>query len=217
MKAIILLSGGLDSAVILALALEQKRECLALSFDYHQRHAIELDYARKLTAYYQVPHQIIQIDPSFFKNTSLVDLPNVPKHRSLETIHTSFPSTYVPARNTLFLSYAIGMAEIWNANEIHFGPNAMDTGPYVDCRPEYVQAMQQVARLGTRQGVNGNGAEIMTPLIHLNKEQIGEKAKDLKVPIDLTWSCYDPQGKDPCRCCDACTLRESALFRPIQA
>lgn len=211
MKAIILLSGGLDSAVILAMAVKLDRECLALSFDYNQRHRIELDYASKLAEYYGIPHQIIKIDPSFFKNTKLVKSEPSSQLPSHFTATTKVPSTYVPARNTLFLSYAMGLAEIWEAQEIHFGPNAADADFYVDCRPDYVNAIQQVARLATKQGAEGNAPKIVTPLMHMSKEEIAFKAFELNLPIEMTWSCYDPQGQVPCQVCNACILRQKAL------
>lgn len=211
MKAIILLSGGLDSSLLLAMAVQQKKECLALSFDYNQRHRIELSYAKKIAHYYGVEHKILQIDANSFQNSSLIDRKDISKNRTKDQIFASSPSTYVPARNTLFLAYGIVFAEIYGANEIHFGPTATDFDSYIDCRPEFINAMQGVANLATNQAILGKAPLIVTPLIQMTKEEIVQKAVSVKLPLELTWSCYDPQTEQPCLECDACVLRKMAL------
>lgn len=213
MKAIILLSGGLDSTVVLALAIEQGRECVCLSFDYGQRHKIELERARAIAARYHCHHRIVTIDPATFSNTSLVDQKAVPKGRTLEEMRTQgIPSTYVPGRNTLFLAYAAGQAEIYDAAEIWTGPNLLDHNPYPDCRPEFYTAFQGLLNLATKQAVEGAPPRIRTPLIEWDKARIVQEAKRLGVPIELTWSCYAPQEDlTPCGACDACKIRLAAL------
>lgn len=216
LKAIVLLSGGLDSAVMLALALEQEKECFALSFDYGQRHRVELRSALALAQYYGVSHKILTI-PSHFSSSSLLENSPaqncVPKGRSTEKIaNEGIPSTYVPARNALFLAFAMGQAEILEADEIHFGANKMDFFAYPDCRPAFFQVFQEVINQGTKRGVEGNPPKLITPLIFLDKRTIAQQAKDLNVPIALTFSCYDPTEEgQPCTACDACLLREEAL------
>lgn len=204
-KAIILFSGGLDSTVMLALALEQKRDCHCLSFNYGQKHKIELEHAKAIAAHYRVPHRIITIDPSAFETTSLVSNISVPKYASAkEASETGVTSTYVPARNTLFLSYALGQAEILGADEIYFGPNAMDYASYIDCRPAFIEAFQHLAA----HAINSTAPKIVTPLIHWTKEEIVKKGKELNAPLKMTFSCYDPTpDHKPCGSCQACQLR----------
>lgn len=213
MKAIILFSGGLDSTVVLAMALANKRECIALSFDYGQKHRVELQAAKTIAAYYQVPHQILTIDPSAFGHSSLVSHRPVPKDRTLAQRNSGeIPNTYVPARNVLFLAFALGQAELHQAQEIHAGPNALDAIPYVDCRPAFYEAFQKVAHLATQQAAEGKGPTILTPLIYWNKKQIVETGLALKAPLHLSFSCYDPDPKGAaCSRCDACLIREQAF------
>lgn len=213
MKAIVLLSGGLDSTVILAMALQQGRECFALSFDYGQRHRVELNSAAAVAAYYHIPLHIISIDPTSFAQSSLVSSIAMPKGRTMEEIGSGgIPNTYVPARNTLFLAYALGQAEILNAQEIYVGINAMDSLPYPDCRPEFVQAFQAVINTATKQSVEGNAPQLITPLIHWNKHEIVKQGLAHKAPLHLTFSCYDPMEEGrPCHSCDACILRDQAF------
>ena len=214
MLALILLSGGVDSTVCLALALKRGLTCFALSYDYGQKHRIELESAIGIASHYQVPHQIIKIDPTVFSNTSLVTNIPVPKYKSLYSATSdSTSSTYVPARNTLFLSYALGQAERLNAEEIHFGANLADLVGYPDCRPSYFAAFQSLANFATRQGSEGRTPQICTPLIDKDKRAIVTLGKELKVPLDLTHSCYDPtpQGA-PCHSCIACLIREDAFL-----
>lgn len=212
MKAIILFSGGLDSTVVLAMAKAQGRNCIALSFDYGQSHRIELEHAKAIAEEYQVTHKIIKIDPECFEQTALVNNIQAPKNRTPDEIaRGGIPSTYVPARNTLFLAYAAGQAEIYGAEEIHCGPNLLDRNPYPDCRPEFYDAFQGVLRLATKQAAEGTPPALITPLIDWDKKRIVEEARKLEVPIQMTFSCYTPHEGSPCGACDACTLRDEAL------
>ena len=210
MKAVVLLSGGLDSATTLALARSEGYAVYALSFRYGQRHEAELVAAGRIAkALNAAEHRVINIDLGRLGGSSLTaDLP-VPKHRSASEIGTgSIPSTYVPARNTVFLSLALAWCEVLPAYHIFLGVNALDYSGYPDCRPEYITAFEQMARLATRAGVEGRPVTIHTPLIHLTKAQIIRRGIELKVDYGLTHSCYDP---DPdgraCGACDACLLR----------
>ncbi len=213
MKAIVLMSGGLDSTVILALALQKKRECLCVSFNYNQRHLIELESAKAITDYYQVPHKIITLDPSIFAGSSLLKNENqgVPKNRTADEIkNAGTPSTYVPARNTIFLSLALAQAEIFAAEEIYIGPNALDT-VYPDCSQKFIDAYQSVIHVATKQALNGNPPKLIAPLLELNKVQIIALGKELNAPLELSFSCYDPVDSEPCGLCDASTLRTTAF------
>ena len=214
-KAVILLSGGLDSTVVLALALAQGRQCSALSFDYAQRHREELERAQKIAAYYEIPHRIISIDPLTFGQSSLVSDLEAPCSRTPEQIASQgTPNTYVPARNTLFLAYALGQCELLQAHEIHFGANCLD-GPYPDCRPAYLEAFQQVICLATKQAVENCPPQLITPLLYWNKSEIIRQGLALKAPLELTLSCYRPsESGSPCQTCDACILRYEG-FRNI--
>ena len=208
-KAIILLSGGLDSTTVLALAKSEGYECYALTFNYGQRHHIEIEKTKKIVEIYKVKdHKIVNLDLRAFGNSALTDDIDVPKLRSEKEMVRDIPVTYVPARNTVFLSYALGWAEVLRANHIFIGVNALDYSGYPDCRPEYVKAFQDMANLATRAGVLGNKTYIHTPLLHLTKAQIIQKGQELGVDYGLTHSCYDPDahGK-PCNECDSCLLR----------
>jgi 7-cyano-7-deazaguanine synthase len=216
MKAIILLSGGIDSTVVLALAKSQGSECIAISFDYGQRHLIELKSATAIAQHYNVLHRVIKIDSSCFNgmalSSSLTSNIEVPTNRTLAEIEVApIPNTYVPARNTLFLAFAVGQAEVNQAQEIHFGPNALDFNHYPDCRPQYMDAYQNLINLATKQAVEGKAPQLITPLIRLDKTEIIRKGMELKVPFDLTWTCYSPKEEKPCERCDACLLRQAAF------
>lgn len=213
-KAIILLSGGIDSTVCLALAKKKNQSCIGLSFDYGQRHRVELKSAAMIANHYCIPHIVLKL-PSWGgeRSSSLLNNEAVPQDRSMDAIasHGVAP-TYVPARNTLFLSYAIAVAETNNAQEIVFGANADDCIPYPDCRPGFFEAMQKVADQATKQSVEGSPPKIITPLIHLTKKDIVVLGQNLNVPFDLTFSCYSPTDEgQPCKRCDACMLRQKAL------
>ena len=211
MKSLILLSGGLDSTVALAIALADGRECYTLSFDYGQRHKVELESAKAIAAHYCVPNQIICIDPTPFSKSSLVNLTlKVPQNRSAHDIVVSqIPNTYVPGRNTLFLAYALSIAEALEAQEIVIGANAMDASPYPDCRPAYFTAFQGLANVATKQAVENSGPKIAAPLLFWDKAQIVKKGKALNAPLEMTFSCYSPSNNEPCGGCDACVLRDS--------
>jgi len=207
-KAVLLLSGGLDSTTLLALATSQGYAIHALSFRYGQRHAAELAAARKIASHYGVvQHVITDIDLRVFGGSALTSDIEVPRNRELDD---QIPVTYVPARNTIFLSFALAWAEVLGAPDIFIGVNALDYSGYPDCRPEFIAAVQGMARLATRVGVEG-GAEpvtIRTPLIEMSKKEIIELGLSLGVDYSMTTSCYDPGADgEACGECDACQLR----------
>ncbi|MEM1283343.1 MAG: 7-cyano-7-deazaguanine synthase QueC [Chlamydiota bacterium] len=213
-RAIILLSGGLDCTVALAWALNKRQNCFCLSFDYAQKHNIELEAAKKVCAYYGLKQQVIHIDPHCFAGSSLVERElEVPKGRSENDIISSgIQSTYVPARNTLFMSYAMGYAEILNAKAIYVGFNKMDRGGYPDCLPAFVEAFQSVINVATKQSVESTPPTIISPLLDLDKREIVALGIDLGAPLELTHSCYSPTSVGlPCSLCDACRLRDDAF------
>lgn len=211
-KAVLLLSGGLDSTTLLALATSEGYAIHALSFDYGQRHSFELSAARKIAERYNVAqHSIVRIDMRAFGGSALTaDIP-VPKNRDLDVSHDEIPVTYVPARNTIFLSYALALAEVEGAREIFIGVNALDYSGYPDCRPEFIAAFEHMANLATRAGVESHGdtaIKIRTPLIDLSKREIIELGLKLGVDYSMTTSCYDPTtAGEACGTCDACQLR----------
>jgi 7-cyano-7-deazaguanine synthase len=209
-KAVVLLSGGLDSATALAIARSQGFECHALSFRYGQRHEIEIDAARRIAGRFEVArHVVLDIDLRAFGGSALTsDLP-VPKGRRLEEMAAEIPVTYVPARNTIFLSFALAWAEVLGAADIFIGVNALDYSGYPDCRPEYAEAFERMANLATRAGVEGKARfRIHTPLIRLTKAEIIRRGRELGLDYALTRSCYEP-APDGAACgeCDACVLR----------
>ena len=207
-KAVILLSGGLDSTTCLAIAKNQSFELYALTFNYGQRHDFELKSAQKIVDHYQIKnHSVVDIDLAQFGGSALTDEIDVPKDRS-ESEMTDIPLTYVPARNTVFLSLALAWAETLNAFDIFIGVNALDYSGYPDCRPEYIAAFEKTANLATKAGVSGTNFKIHTPLINMKKSEIILNGLQLGVDYSLTSSCYDPL-KDgvPCGHCDACILR----------
>lgn len=210
MKAVCLLSGGLDSATCLAYARKLGYECYALSFDYGQRHSVELEAARKLSeALGAAAHRVAKIDLRVFGHSALTADIDVPKGRDEAQMSAGIPITYVPARNTIFLSFALAWAEVLEAADIFIGVNALDYSGYPDCRPEFIEAFEKMANLATRVGVDGvTRVKIHTPLISLSKAEIVRYGMKLDVPFGLTWSCYDP-GPDgrPCGECDSCVLR----------
>lgn len=211
-KAVILFSGGLDSTVVLALALEKKRECYALSFDYGQKHACELKSAATIAAYYGISHSIISIPCDVFKQSSLVSHLRNPEQRSLDHILSGgIPSTYVPARNTLFLAYGLGYCESMNAEELHFGPNRSDACCYPDCTPKYLSLFAELMKYATKQSTEGKTPVLVTPCLEWDKEEIIRQGIRLKAPLEMTWSCYSPLEGLPCKKCDACILRQKGL------
>ncbi len=208
-KAVVLLSGGLDSSTTLAVAGSRGFELYALTFQYGQRHQMEIEAAKRIARHFHVAeHKIFGVGLDQFGGSALTAEIEVPKGRGLEEISTDIPVTYVPARNTIFLSLALAWAEVLGALDIFIGVNALDYSGYPDCRPEFIEAFEQMAELGTKAGVEGRGIKIHTPLIHLNKAQIIKKGLELGVDFSLTSTCYDPslQG-EACGKCDACLLR----------
>jgi 7-cyano-7-deazaguanine synthase len=208
-KAIILLSGGLDSITVLAYAKQQGFTCYALSFDYGQRHNAELIAAAQIAKDYQVEeHKIIKLGLDSIGGSALTD-----SHIAVpDTYHEGIPVTYVPARNTIFLSFALGWAEVLNLRDIFIGVNAVDYSGYPDCRPKFITAFQQLANLATKAGVEGETITIHTPLIALSKSEIIKQGMALGVNYEQTVSCYsaDVQGR-ACRVCDACRLRAAGF------
>jgi 7-cyano-7-deazaguanine synthase len=207
MKAVILLSGGLDSATVLAIAKHDRRDCIALSFAYGQRHEIELAAAKRVAQSMGViEHVVYPIDLRLFGASALTGDINVPKD---SVGAPGIPVTYVPARNTIFLSIALGLAEARGADEIWIGVNAIDYSGYPDCRPEFIEAFQKVIMKGTRSGIEHGVPKIVTPLIEWTKAQIIRRGVDLGVDFSLTHSCYDPDaGGRACGHCDSCLLRK---------
>ena len=212
--AVVLLSGGLDSATAFAMTRAAGRRCHALSFRYGQRHAVELNAAAAVAKVLGAASaRVIDIDLRGLGGSALTaDEIDVPKGRSSDDIGAGIPVTYVPARNTIFVAYAIGVAEILGASEIVVGVNVLDSSGYPDCRPAWLAAMQEVARLGTRAGVEGNGVTLVAPLIHMSKVDIIRAGTALGVDYGLTHSCYDPTANGAaCGACDACYLRRSGF------
>jgi 7-cyano-7-deazaguanine synthase len=209
-KAVVLLSGGLDSTTCLAICKEAGFVPYAISFRYGQRHAIELERAKQIARDAQVAeHAIIQLDLGGFGGSALTDANlEVPKHDSADELSQEIPLTYVPARNTVFLSYALAWAEVLGALDIYIGVNALDYSGYPDCRPEYIRAFETMANLATKSGVEGNRLVIHAPLITWTKSEIIRKGLELGVDYSKTLSCYDPDPQgNPCRHCDSCLLR----------
>jgi 7-cyano-7-deazaguanine synthase len=208
--AVVLLSGGLDSATVLAIALRDGYACHALSFRYGQRHVIELERADAIArAMGAAAHIVVDIDLRRFGGSALTADIAVPKERSLDEMSHGIPPTYVPARNTIFLSFALAWAETLEASDIFIGVNALDYSGYPDCRPEYIAAFERMANLGTRAGVEGRQhLRIHAPLIEMTKADIIRAGLALGIDYGATTSCYDPDAAGrPCRACDACLLR----------
>jgi 7-cyano-7-deazaguanine synthase len=216
-RAVVLLSGGLDSATVLAIAKSQGYELYALSFSYGQRHIFELEAARRVAQSIGVAsHRIAEIDLRVFGGSALTADIDVPKGRAADEMAHGIPITYVPARNTIFLSFALAWAEVLGSSDIFIGVNALDYSGYPDCRPEFIEAFEKMANLATKAGVEGRQAlKIHTPLIALTKAEIVRKGIELGVDYGLTSSCYDPApGGEPCGQCDSCLLRRKG-FREI--
>jgi 7-cyano-7-deazaguanine synthase len=213
-KAVCLLSGGLDSSTCLALALRDGYECYALSFDYGQRHRIELDAAARVAqALGARQHRTARIDLRAFGASALTADIDVPKHRSAADMEQGIPITYVPARNTIFLSYALAWAEVLECSNIFIGVNAIDYSGYPDCRPEFIGAFEHMANLATKAGVEGRTLiRVHTPLITLSKADIVRLTAELGLNFALTHSCYDPDTEGrACGHCDSCLLRKKGF------
>lgn len=208
-KSVVLLSGGLDSATVLALAAASGSACYALTFDYGQRHRVELEAARRVAnALNASEHRVVNLDIGWMGGSALTDQ-SIPVP---QTPSTGIPVTYVPARNTVFLSIALAWAEVLGAPEIYIGANAVDYSGYPDCRPEFIRSFEQLANLATRSGVDGAGFHVYAPLMHLRKHEIIRTGLRLGVDYSLTVSCYAPDaiGK-ACGHCDACRLRSQGF------
>ncbi len=216
--AVVLLSGGLDSTTTLAVAQATGFECFALSFDYGQRHHIELEAARRVAQAMGVTeHRIAHIDREVFRGSALTDDVAVPKGRAEKEMAEGIPVTYVPCRNLIFLSYAVAWAEVIGTAHIFLGVNALDYSGYPDCRPEFIAVFETLATIGTKAGQEGARFSIHAPLIHMSKADIVRKALELKVDLALTHSCYDPSPEGvACGLCDSCQLRRKG-FREVGA
>jgi len=209
-KSVVLLSGGLDSTTALAIAISEGYTAHALSFQYGQRHQIELQAARRVASQLgAAEHTVVSIDLRKFGGSALTSDIEVPKGRTLEEIGDGIPVTYVPARNTIFLSFALAWSEVLGANDVFIGVNALDYSGYPDCRPEYIRAFEEMANLATKAGVEGRQRlKIHTPLIDLSKAEIIRAGLALGVDYGMTMSCYDPSPlEEACGACDACLLR----------
>ncbi|HEU0207597.1 MAG TPA: 7-cyano-7-deazaguanine synthase QueC [Candidatus Udaeobacter sp.] len=222
-RGVVLLSGGVDSTTTLTIAIAEGYDAYALSFDYGQRHQVEVDAARRVAdSLGAKEHRIAKIDLRVFGGSALTDDLKVPKKRPEKEISDGIPVTYVPARNTIFLAYALAWAEVLMAGDIFLGVNAIDYSGYPDCRPDFIEAFENVANLGTKAGIEGERFQIHTPLINLSKAEIIHKAVELGVDLSLTHSCYDPSPEGlACGECDSCLLRlkgfrEAGIKDPIR-
>ncbi|HEU0274661.1 MAG TPA: 7-cyano-7-deazaguanine synthase QueC [Candidatus Udaeobacter sp.] len=222
-RAVVLLSGGIDSTTTLAIATAEGYDVHALSFDYGQRHQIETGAAHRVADSLGArEHRVVKIDLRVFGGSALTDDIDVPKKRPEKEIAHEIPVTYVPARNTIFLAYALAWSEVLSAKDIFIGVNAIDYSGYPDCRPEFIEAFENMANLATKAGAMGRRFQIHTPLIELSKAEIIRKAVDLGVDLSLTHSCYDPtSGGLACGECDSCLLRlkgfrEAGIKDPVR-
>lgn len=207
-RAVVLLSGGLDSSTVLALALADGCHCTALSFRYGQRHTVELERAARIAGHFGVEGRVIDIDIGSFGGSSLTDGGlEVPTAGTPQGV---IPSTYVPGRNTVFIAVGLSLAEAIGARRLYLGVNAVDYSGYPDCRPEYLKAYQRLADLASKAGLEGRGARLTAPLMRLSKVDIVREALRLGVPVAQTWSCYQG-GAEPCGVCDSCRIRDQAL------
>lgn len=207
-KAVILLSGGLDSTTVLAIALGKGFDCFCLSFKYGQRHAQELKQARTICRNMGVTnHLVLRVDLDAIGGSALTDDIDVPKDRIFNETNDDIPLTYVPGRNIIFLAHALSWAEVIGASDIFLGINSVDYSGYPDCRPDFLAAFEKMANLGTKAGTEGKAFQFHAPLMHMNKKEIIEKGLSLGVDYSLTHSCYDPQAGLACGRCDSCRLR----------
>lgn len=209
-RAVVLLSGGLDSSTVLGLATRQGLHCTALSFRYGQRHTVELDRAAKIAAHFGAGHRVVDINIGSFGGSALTD-----EEMAVPVAGTAsgvIPPTYVPGRNTVFIAVGLSLAEAIGAGTLHLGINAVDYSGYPDCRPEYLEAYQRLADLATKAGIEGRGTKLVAPLLTMTKADIVREALNVGVPVDLTWSCYQG-GTEPCGVCDSCRIRDEALVQ----
>lgn len=208
-RAVVLLSGGLDSSTTLAMAIRDGYTCTALSFRYGQRHTVELERAAQIARHFNTDHRIIDINIGSFGGSALTDERiEVPTGGTEDGV---IPPTYVPGRNTVFIAVGLSLAEAIDAERIYLGINSVDYSGYPDCRPEYLAAFQTLADLATKAGLEGHGAKLTAPLVSMTKTDIVNTALELGVPIELTWSCYQG-GEEPCGVCDSCRIRDKALI-----
>ena len=205
-KAVVLLSGGLDSTTTLAKAIADGNEVTALSFDYGQRHSKELVSASNVAKHYGVKHVIVKIDLSMFRSALTDKNIDVPENRDESQMGGDIPVTYVPSRNIIMMSVAAGLCESIDAEKIYIGANVIDYSGYPDCRPEFFYAFQKMLEVGTKSGVEGHAIKIETPILSLSKAEIVKLGKELEAPLHLTWSCYEG-GEKACGKCDSCQLR----------
>ncbi|RLF49563.1 MAG: 7-cyano-7-deazaguanine synthase QueC [Thermoplasmata archaeon] len=220
-KAVVLLSGGIDSSTTLAIALDMGYECHGLTFRYGQRHEKEVKCAEKIAKHYGIMHRVVNLDLSWMGGSALFS-GEIPERRAKDIrkiLSGRIPSTYVPARNTVLIAISAGYAEVIGAEAIFIGANAIDYSGYPDCRPEYLNAMEKAINLGTKVGIEGGGIKIIAPLLTMTKAEIIRKGAELGVPYDLTWSCYRG-GDKACGRCDSCILRlkgfkEAGIKDPI--
>lgn len=215
MKAICLLSGGIDSTVCLAIAKEQGYHCIAISFDYGQKHRIELDSAKKIAEFYQVQHSVVPINRfSAFLHSSLVGNTSVPSAK--KKLEEKIDNTYVPGRNLLMLAFAASLAEGENADAIFFGANKDDHTGYPDCRPAFISSFEEILGVSSQKAVEGKPPKLITPLLYLDKKETIQKGLELGAPLEDTHSCYDPKDGKPCMMCSACVLRDEAFAALLQ-
>ncbi|MEC4675211.1 MAG: 7-cyano-7-deazaguanine synthase QueC [Nitrospirota bacterium] len=209
MKAVVLASGGLDSAVTAAMAKRDGNQLYLLTLEYGQRHHIEITRAQRIAEWLEAcEHKVVRLDLSVFGQSALTDEIAVPKNRSVAQREDGIPCTYVPARNTIFLSLALAYAEVVQAEAIFIGANIRDYSGYPDCRPEFLKAFSEVGRLGTKRGVEGCPLEVKAPLLMMTKADIIRQGQDLQVPFEWTHSCYDPHADGlACGQCDSCLIR----------
>ena len=221
-QAVVLLSGGLDSTTVLAVARSQGYECNCLSFQYGQKQKIELEKARLIAAHFGVRHHLVlRVDLEAIGGSALTTAQHVPKGRTMAEMEKGIPVTYVPGRNMIFLAHAVAWAEVLGASSIFLGINAVDYSGYPDCRPDFLAAFADMANLGTKEGRTGAGFRFHAPLIELSKKEIILRGMGLGVDYGMTHSCYDPIGEFACGRCDACTLRlhgfkEAGLTDPVR-
>ena len=218
-KALVLLSGGLDSSVVLSICIEKGYKTYAISFDYGQRHSVELECAKQQAEFFGcVSHDIFKID--FYGGSDLTDNIKVPKNKDVESIPANIPITYVPSRNIVFLSFASGYAECHDIDNIFIGVNSVDYSGYPDCRKTFIDDFEKLINKSTKKGLDGKNFKILTPLINLSKKEIIILGNKNGVDFSITSSCYDPKLKKSCGCCDSCLLRkrgfeEAKLIDPI--
>ena len=211
-KAVVLLSGGLDSTTVIAMAKSDGFEIVALTAQYGQRHQAELDASRRVVSAFEVArHEVVEIPLRQFGGSALTDDIEVPKDRDESSMSTGIPVTYVPARNTVLLSLALALAEVVGAHDIYVGVNALDYSGYPDCRLEFIEAFERLANLATKDGVEGGQFHIHAPVIAMTKVEIIEAGLKLGVDYSLTHSCYDPVDDKACGRCDSCILRKTAF------